>query len=64
MDITGGIVGLANSMSAQNTSTSHGMIMAKKALDQVEQQGANLTKMMESMEVPPVDVGQTVDIRI
>lgn len=64
MDITGGVVSLANAMSAQNTSTSHGMIMAKKAIDQMEQQGDNLTKMLDSIEVPPVDVGQSIDIRI
>lgn len=64
MDITAGIINASTAMSAYQTSTSHGMIMAKKAKEQMELQGENLVKMMDSMEVAPVDAGQSLDVRI
>ncbi len=63
MDVSS-IVNLGNAMSAYNTSSSHGMIMAKKAIEQTEIQGDNILKMMESIPEPAVNDGQSLDIKI
>ncbi len=63
MDVSS-IVSLGNAMSSYNTSSSHGMIMAKKAIEQTEIQGANILEMIESIPTPQVNDGQSLDIRI
>ncbi len=57
------IVGAANQMSAIDTKSSQGMLMLKKAKDQMETQGANIVEMIKSSEVA-INDGKSLNIRV
>ncbi len=57
------IAQLSISMSEAKTNSKQGMLMLVKAKEQMEQQGDNIVKMIESCEVS-VNDGQSLDVHI
>ncbi len=54
---------LATAMSEAKTNSTYGMLMMVKAKEQMEQQGDNIVKLIESCEVS-VNDGKSLDVHV